>query len=67
MPRSIFQTNIHFQRGEVSFKVPNHELDINVNRREPDIQMPKWQTDTYRRQKNSISFQAVAASINRGL
>ncbi|MDV2684291.1 DUF6470 family protein [Alkalihalophilus lindianensis] len=67
MPRSMDQTKIHFQPSQISFNVPRHVADISINRREPDIQMPKWQTDTYLRQKNSISFQAVGASINRGL
>ncbi|KMJ56039.1 hypothetical protein AB685_24040 [Bacillus sp. LL01] len=67
MPRSVDQTKIHFQPSQISFNVPRHVADITINRREPDIHMPKWQTDTYLRQKNSISFQAVGASINRGL
>ncbi|WP_368503261.1 DUF6470 family protein [Alkalihalophilus sp. As8PL] len=67
MPRSMDQTKIHFQPSQISFNVPRHEATISINRREPDIQMPKWQTDTYLRQKNSISYQAVGAFINRGL
>ncbi|OLS39023.1 hypothetical protein BTR22_05110 [Alkalihalophilus pseudofirmus] len=67
MPRSVSSTKIHFEPAQVSFRVPNHQTDIKVNRREPDIHIPKWQTETYVKQKNSISFQAVGAAIDSSL
>jgi hypothetical protein len=67
MPRSVSSTKIHFEPAQISFRVPNHQTDIKVNRREPDIHIPKWQTETYIKQKNSISFQAIGAAIDSSL
>ncbi|WP_017726242.1 DUF6470 family protein, partial [Halalkalibacterium ligniniphilum] len=67
MPSSAFQVKFDYDPGELSFSVPDYHTDIRVTRNEPEIQIPKWQIDTYLRQKESISFQAVGALVNRGL
>ncbi|ADC49191.1 hypothetical protein BpOF4_05645 [Alkalihalophilus pseudofirmus OF4] len=67
IPRSMNQTKIDFRPSEISFQVPRHEAAISVNRREPEVHMPKWQTETYVKQKNSISFQAIGAAIDSSL
>ncbi|WP_100405457.1 DUF6470 family protein [Bacillus solitudinis] len=67
MPKSAFHVKFDYQPAEVKVHAPTKQPEITVNRRDPDIQIPKWQTETYVRQKNSISFQAVGMAVNQGL
>ncbi len=67
MPRSMSQVKFNYQPSEISIDAPFKEVEITVNRRAPQIEIPKWQTEAYIRQKNQISFQAVGTNVNRGL
>jgi hypothetical protein len=67
MPKSADRVKFTFQPAEVKIQAREHETEIHVNQRAPQIEMPKWQTETYIRQKNQISFQAVGGTVNRGL
>jgi hypothetical protein len=67
MPRSMSRVKFDYQPSEVTVKAANKPVQINVNRRDPQIEIPKWQTDAYIQQKNQISFQVVGGHVNRGL
>ncbi|WP_227937251.1 DUF6470 family protein [Alkalihalobacillus deserti] len=67
MPKSADRVKFVFQPAQVNIKARTNETDIIVNRRAPQIEMPKWQSDVYIKQKNQISFEAVGGTVNRGL
>lgn len=67
MPKSAFRVSFDYQPSKLSIRAPFKEAEITVNRRAPQVEIPKWQTEAYMRQKNQISFQAVGAVVNRGL
>lgn len=67
MPRSMSQVKFRYQPSDVRITAPHKEPDIKVTRREPQIEIPKWQTEAYVRQKNHIAFEAVGTMVNRGL
>ncbi|MCL7746738.1 DUF6470 family protein [Halalkalibacter alkaliphilus] len=67
MPKSMSQVKFDYQPASLSVRAPYKEVDVNVNRRPPQIEIPKWQTETYVQQKNQISFQAVGGNVNMGL
>ncbi|GAE33031.1 DUF6470 family protein [Halalkalibacter akibai] len=67
MPKSADRVKFDFQPAKVNIRAREYQTEIHVNRRDPQIHMPKWQTETYIRQKNQISFQAVGSTVNRGL
>lgn len=63
MPRP-FQVKFQYTPSQVSFDVKNSQPEINVRRNEPKISIPKWQTDTYVRQKNNLNIQAIGLQVN---
>lgn len=68
MPKTADRVTFQFQPAQVNTQARENETDITVNRRAPQIEMPKWQSDVYIRQKNQISFQAVVGGqVNLGL
>ncbi len=64
MPRP-FQVKIHFEPNDLEIRVHKIEPDINVTKREPTIQHRPWQVNTYMRQKESITFEAVGVQVNQ--
>lgn len=67
MPRSMNRVRFDYRPSEVTIHAPFKEAEISVTRRAPQIEIPKWQTDVYVRQKNQISFEAVGVNVDRGL
>ncbi|NEU30258.1 hypothetical protein GN156_05615 [bacterium LRH843] len=67
MPRSMSQVKFNYEPSKITMKAPYKEPDITVNLRPPQIEIPKWQTEAYMRQKNGISFEAVGGKVNLGL
>ncbi|MDE5414044.1 DUF6470 family protein [Alkalihalobacterium chitinilyticum] len=62
-----FSVKINYDPGETNIQVNRQDVQISVNRNEPRIDIPKWQSQAYLKQKNSISFQAVGINVNKGL
>lgn len=58
---------MNYQPGELSITVNPDRIDIKVQKRDPQITIPKWQTDVYVRQKNNLNIQVVGLNVNRGL
>ncbi|MFC0559286.1 DUF6470 family protein [Halalkalibacter alkalisediminis] len=67
MPKSPDRVKFHFEPAQVNIRARVKDTEITVNRRAPQIEMPKWQSDVYIRQKNQISFQPVGDHVNLGL
>lgn len=65
MPRSMSQVKFSYEPSKISLKAPYDEPNITVTRRPPQIDIPKWQTEAYIKQKNSIHFEAVGTNVNR--
>ncbi|WP_216830367.1 DUF6470 family protein [Alkalihalobacterium elongatum] len=66
MPKP-FSVKVHYDSGETNIKVNRRDVNVQVNQSPTHVDIPKWQTDVYLKQKNSISFQAVGAFVNKGL
>ena len=67
MPRTADRIKINFQPSELKVDVRIKEPTFRVQINDPQIQIPKWQTDTYVKQKNSIRFNVVGGNVNKGL
>ncbi|KYG33697.1 DUF6470 family protein [Alkalihalobacillus trypoxylicola] len=67
MPKSMDRVKFDFVPGTVHFNVPSGEIDVYVQRRDPEIFFPKWKSDVYVKQKNQIAFEVIGANINKGL
>lgn len=63
MPNAL-RVKINYQPGELNIQVNRSEPDIQVKKNDPIISIPKWQTDAYIRQKNNLNIQAVGLSVN---
>lgn len=62
-----FGVKIDHIPGSVQVQAGEAPLTIEVTPREPNIRIPKWQTETYVRQKNSLSFQVIGLNVDRTL
>lgn len=58
---------IHYEPGEFRVDVKPDRIDINVQKNDPEITIPKWQAEVYIRQKNSLMIRAVGLYVDRGL
>ncbi len=67
MPTSMSQVKFDYQPSRVSLHAPYQEVEISVQKRPPQIDIPKWQVEAYVQQKNQISFRAVGGNVNMGL
>lgn len=67
MPRNAFQVKFHYQPSEISLNITSSMPDIQVRKNDPNISIPKWQTNAYVEQKNNLTIQAVGLQVNMGL
>ena len=67
IPSSPDKVKMSYQPSELQISVKKSEANINVTRNEPTVSVPKWQTDVYMRQKNSMQMQVVGLNVNRSL
>lgn len=58
---------IHYEPGEFRVDVNPDRIDIKVQKNEPQITIPKWQTEAYIRQKNSLTIRVVGLHVDRAL
>lgn len=65
MPRSMSQVKFTYVPGELKIEAPFEEAEITVIPRPPEIRIPKWETNVYLRQKNSIRFEVVGTTVDR--
>ncbi|ARK32096.1 DUF6470 family protein [Halalkalibacter krulwichiae] len=67
MPKSADRVRFDFQPSQLSITANERKPNITINRRDVQIDIPKWQTEAYLQQKNHISFQSVGSIVNKGL
>ncbi|GAE32123.1 DUF6470 family protein [Alkalihalobacillus hemicellulosilyticus] len=67
MPSSMSKVVIDYEPSEVHYHVRKSEPKIQIIRREPDITIPRWETNVYIQQKNAIAFEATGTAIDRNL
>lgn len=66
LPKPL-SVKIHYEPGEFRVDVKPDRIDIKVKKNEPEITIPKWQTEVYLRQKNSLTIRAVGLYVDRNL
>ncbi|MFB4165214.1 DUF6470 family protein [Alteribacillus sp. JSM 102045] len=66
-PESAFKVKFDAEPGDISFQVERAEADINVQKNDPEINIPRWEIQHYLKQKPSIEFHVSGEQINRRL
>ncbi|RKL68331.1 hypothetical protein CR203_07575 [Salipaludibacillus neizhouensis] len=67
VPEHMGKVKIDFQPAEVSIQSNWQKPSIHVRKNEPEITVPRWETNIYLQQKNSIQFDVIGGSVNRQL
>lgn len=68
VPKNAFRVKFDYVPSEVHVQIDWPDPNIRVKRNEPEIQIPKWQTNAYLKQKNSIHFSVTTGNmINKTL
>ncbi|MGJ9385221.1 DUF6470 family protein [Salipaludibacillus sp. CF4.18] len=67
VPEHMGKVKIDFQPAEVSIQSNWQKPKIHVQKNEPEITVPRWETNIYVQQKNSIQFDVIGGSVNRQL
>lgn len=67
IPKGMDRVNIHFAPSELTYDVRPVQQSISVQKNDPDIEIKKWQTDVYLRQKESINIDVIGLNVNKGL
>ncbi|PSL48573.1 hypothetical protein B0H94_104174 [Salsuginibacillus halophilus] len=67
MPDNMDQTQIDFQPGEVHFQIDSAMPEFNVETRDPIIEIPRWEVNTYMEQKPSIQFDVPGRRVDQSL
>ncbi|WP_078555827.1 DUF6470 family protein [Bacillus alkalicellulosilyticus] len=67
VPSGTEKTKIKFSKPDLQIRARESRFDISVKKNEPIIHVPKWQTDIYVRQKESLHIRPVGLNVNKGL
>ncbi|ADU31864.1 DUF6470 family protein [Evansella cellulosilytica] len=62
-----FRVKIDHVPSEVRVQADWPEPSIRFHKNEPDITIPKWQSNVYIQQKNAIHFSVTGNQVDRGL
>lgn len=64
MPRP-FSVKFHYEKGDVNVHVSDNSFNVRVQKNDPRISIPKWQSNAYVKQKNNLTIQVVGLNVNR--
>ncbi|WP_088032459.1 DUF6470 family protein [Evansella clarkii] len=67
MPESAFKVRFNFVPSELNIESKWGKPTIHARKNDPEIHIPKWQTDVYLEQKNWISFSVAGRTVNQQL
>jgi len=67
VPEHMGKVSFDYRPSEVSVQVNWGEPNIRVQKNDPQISIPRWETNAYLQQKNQIDFSVIGGSINRQL
>lgn len=62
-----FSVKMHYEPGEFHVEVKQDRIEFKVQKNDPIIRIPKWQVQTYVRQKNQLTIRVVGLNVDRGL
>ncbi|WP_367888729.1 DUF6470 family protein [Alteribacillus bidgolensis] len=66
-PENAFKVKFDVAPGDLSFQVERAETEINVQKNDPEINIPRWEIKHYLKQKPSIQFHVSGEQVNRTL
>jgi hypothetical protein len=64
IPKDAFRVDFNYVPSEVKVDVNWPDPTIQIRKNDPEIHVPKWETNVYLQQKNSISITSVGAHVN---
>ena len=64
VPSSTDKVRFSYTPGDMRIDLDWPDANIRVQRNEPIINIPRWETNVYLEQRNSIQFQAVGGHVN---
>lgn len=67
VPEHMGKVSFDYRPSEVSVQADWAKPNIQVDKNEPQINIPRWETNAYLQQKNQINFSVTGGSINRQL
>jgi hypothetical protein len=68
VPEHMGKVKINYTPSELQFDADLPHVAIHVKRNNPEIQVPRWETNVYLEQKNNIHFSVIPGSaINKEL
>ncbi|WP_280769573.1 DUF6470 family protein [Salipaludibacillus daqingensis] len=67
VPEHMGKVSFDYRPSEVSMQFDWPEPTIRFQRNDPQINIPRWETNVYLQQKNQIDFSVIGGSINRQL
>lgn len=67
VPEHMGKVRINFQPSEVRIQSDWQKPSIQFQKNDPEIHIPRWETNVYVQQKNAIQFDVIGGSVNRQL
>ncbi|MFN7252522.1 MAG: DUF6470 family protein [Anaerobacillus sp.] len=67
LPRSTSQVKFNYVPSEVKIQVTSSMPEIHVRKNDPQISIPKWQSNAYVKQKNNLTMKVIGLNVNRQL
>ncbi|WP_096190273.1 DUF6470 family protein [Evansella halocellulosilytica] len=67
VPENAFKVKFDYTPSDIKVNVDWPGPDIRVQTNDPDVHIPRWETDVYIQQKESIQFFYVDPTIDRTL
>src|SRR5699024_2788374 len=67
VPSSTSKVKFNYVPSELQVNIDWSDPTIRVRKNEPEIHIPKWQTNAYLSQKNAIHFSVVGGNVNKQL
>ncbi|AOM81902.1 DUF6470 family protein [Salisediminibacterium beveridgei] len=64
VPSSMDKVQFGYQPGDIQVDVDWPDANIRVQRHEPQVSIPRWETNVYLQQKNTIRFDVTGNTIN---
>ncbi|PYZ92786.1 hypothetical protein CR194_14125 [Salipaludibacillus keqinensis] len=67
VPEHMGKVSIDYRPSDISIQADRSEPTIRVHKNDPQIHIPRWESNVYLQQKNHIDFSVSGGSINRQL
>ncbi|MFA9558924.1 DUF6470 family protein [Evansella sp. AB-rgal1] len=67
VPKTAFKVRFNYVPSEVSVDIDWKGPQIRFKKNEPNIHIPRWESNVYLQQKNAISFSVSGSHVNKQL